>query len=393
MKRIFTLSVLIFLCVVFLCSFVSIPADYENKDLQKCGGNVCFELAATCNENETKENIDEKLNGIFLEFQELIPEGFSSDFDCATGSEGIKNVIDYVASLVKEGIGGWRNFYMFIGIALLFCLAEILSSDMVESSASVRAASALVLSVPVLNVAVDLITDVGSSITDGSEFFAGIIPVLSSVAAIGSGGLTAGTATATMSFSLAFVSKILVKNLFPSVCLIFIASLLSSVDTGQGISALAKGIRGWFNFLIGITSLLIVATLGAQTLITAARESVAVKGAKYAISGMIPVVGGAVSGTLTMLISGVKMLSGSIGVTAVSVLLSFMSVPLIQLLFYRICMGACVILTSFSGASFGERFFTSVKGAIDCLIAVLTSSLLIFILEIVILTASLNNLL
>jgi stage III sporulation protein AE len=137
--------------------------------------------------------------------------------------------------------------------------------------------------------------------------------------------------------------------------------------------------------------LLIVAILGAQTFITAASDSLAIRGAKYAISGMIPVVGGTVSGVLGMLISGVKLLSGSIGAISVAVLLSFMGAPLIQLLFYRLCIGACVIITSFSGASFGERFFSSVKGAIDCLIAVLTSSLMIFILEIIILTVNLNN--
>lgn len=391
MKRIFFVIALVFLCVAFLCSFSPVGCKYENISLQNSDKKAVFEYETASSENDIKENIDNRLEDIFSDFKDFVPDGVPTDIDDLAGAVGIKEVIDYITSLLHDGTGAVRDFCLFIGIALLFCLAEILSDDMGESASSVRAGVAFVLSVPMLHTAGELIASVSRSIADGAEFFGEIIPILSSVAALGTGGLTAGCATATMSFSLSFVSEILVKNLFPAAALIFVASMLSGIDTGQGISALAKGIRGWFNFLIGLTSLLIAATLGAQTLITASRDSLAIRGAKYAISGMIPVVGGTVSGALTMLISGVKLLSGSIGVISVAALLSFMGAPLIKLLFYKLCLGACVILTSFSGASFGERFFNSLKGAVDCLIAVLTSSLMVFILEIIILTASLNN--
>lgn len=391
MKRIFFVIALAFLCAAFLCSFSPVGCKYENISLQNNDKKAVFKYETASSENDIKESIDKRLEDIFSDFKDFVPDGVPTDIDDLAGTVGIKEVIDYITSLLHDGTGAVRDFCLFIGIALLFCLAEILSDDMGESAASVRSGVALVLSVPMLHTAGELIASVGRSIADGAEFFGEIIPILSSVAALGTGGLTAGCATATMSFSLSFVSEILVKNLFPAAALIFVASMLSGIDTGQGISSLAKGIRGWFNFLIGLTSLLIAATLGAQTLITASRDSLAIRGAKYAISGMIPVVGGTVSGALTMLISGVKLLSGSIGVISVAALLSFMGAPLIKLLFYKLCLGACVILTSFSGASFGERFFNSLKGAVDCLIAVLTSSLMVFILEIIILTASLNN--
>lgn len=397
MKRIIAVTVFALVCSVFLCSFLPQNTNSENKCLQFAANNPEYTTVTPLNnggdnESDIKEETDKKLESIFSEFKDIVPEGIPTDIDELAAMAGIEEIISYAATLFRDGVSGIGNsFYLFFGIALLFCLSELLSEDMGESAPVVRAGAALVLSVPIISVVGDLIDSVGGSIADGSEFFSGIIPILSSVCALATGGLTAGYTTATMSLSLSFVSGVLIENLYPAATLIFVASLMSSVDTGQGVSAVAKGIRGWFNFVIGITSMLIVAAFGAQTFITAARDSVAIRGAKYAISGMIPVVGGTVSGTLTMLISGIKLLSGSIGIISVIVLLSFMGAPLLQLLFYRICIGACVILTSFSGASFGERFFSSLRSAIDCLIAVLTSSLLVFILEIIILTAGLNS--
>ena len=386
MRRVFYEVALVLICV-FLCSFTPVDTNKENNSLQNCANSSLV----TSFEASEKNEIDDGLDRILDELRAITPDGIPTDMDSLAGAVGIVEVVNYVLSAIEGGLSANGIFYLFLGIALLFCLAEILSEDMGESAPAVRAGTALILSVPILGISKELIASVGESITAGSEFFAGVIPILSSVAALVAGGTTSGAAVATMSFSLSLVSQILVKNLFPAATLIFVASLLSSVDTGQGISGVARGIRNWFNFLIGITSLIIVATLGVQTLITVSADSFAVRSARYAISGMIPIVGGTVSGALTMLISGVRLLSGSVGAVSVISLLSIMGIPLIELLLYRMCMGACVILTSFSGASFGERFFGGIKGALDCLIAVLASSLLVFILEIIILTAGIGS--
>lgn len=397
MKRMFY-AVLLFLTCVTLCSFAPINSNKENNSLQNSTNSVRVVRLEASNsgkagatKNKEKDEMDTIIEQILDELRTITPDGIPTDVDSLVGAVGIGEVVNYLLSAVGGGISGNGSFYLFLGIALLFCLAEVLSEDMGESASAVRAGTALILSAPILGEARELIVSVGESISAGSEFFAGVIPILSSVAALGAGGATSGSAVATMSFSLSFVSQILAKNLFPAATLIFVASLLSSIDTGQGISGVARGIRNWFNFLIGIASLIIVATLGVQTLVTVSSDSFAVRSARYAISGMIPIVGGTVSGALTMLISGVKLLSGSIGAVSVISLLSIMGIPLIELLLYRLCIGACVILTSFSGASFGERFFSGLKGALDCLIAVLSSSLLVFILEIIILTAGLGS--
>ena len=397
MKRIVFFVIVILVSLVFLCAFTLKNSEKENYNLQNSVflENDPQKYSLTSPDyiegcSDKNADIDEELNKIFSDFKNLLPDGVPTDSEEILGAVGITEIVEYVMGLLS-GNQLMETFCMLMGIALLFCLCEILTEDSGEIYNGVKGASALVLSIPVLRLGNNIISYVGEGIASGSEFFSGIIPILSSVAAIGAGAVTSGAATLTMNMSLSFVSGVLANNLLPISTLIFCISLLSSFDTGHGVSNVAKGIRGWFNFLIGIVSMLIVATLGAQTLISSSRDGLALRSAKYALSGMIPIVGSTVSGTLSLLISGVKLLSGTIGVLSVIALLSFMGAPLITLLFYRFCVGACITLTSFSGASGGERFFSSLRGAVDCLIAVLVCSLLVFILEIIILVAVIGN--
>ncbi len=397
MKRILICVLLILLSTTNLCSFCITNAEKENYSLQKTPildkYKACFDsnkLKKRTNVQEDVPSTDEQLQNIFSNFLEILPDGAPSSAEDISGIIGIGEVFGFVASVLEESRAS-TYFCMLLGIALLFCLAELFSDDAGEAAATVRSASALILSLPVLYFGKEIIVSVSEGISSGSDFFSGIIPIFSSVAAIGAGGITAGSAAITMNVSLSVVSSILAENLLPLSTLIFSLSLLSSVDTGQGIGGVARGVRNCFNFLIGLVCALIVAVFGAQTFISASRDGLALRSAKYAISGMIPIVGGTVSGALSLLISGVRLLSGTVGIISVIVLLSIMGAPLVLLLFYRFCIGACITLTSFAGALFGERFFSSVRGAVDCLIAVLASSILVYILEIIILAVTLGN--
>ncbi|MBQ3015380.1 MAG: hypothetical protein IJD79_01215 [Clostridia bacterium] len=397
MKRFFICVLLILISVANLCSFCIADTKKENYSLQKTVSLDAYEAISDSNKpekkaNKSKEeaNADEQLRAIFSDFLKILPEGVPSDAGDISGAVGISEAFAFVTSVLEESRAS-TYFCMLLGIALLFCLAELFSDEAGEAAATVKSASALILSLPVLYFGKEVIVSVSEGISSGSDFFSEVIPIFSSVVAIGAGGATAGSAAVTMNASLSVVSEILAENLLPMSTLIFGLSLLSSVDTGQGVSGVAKGVRNCFNFFIGLVCAIIVAVFGAQTFVSASRDSLALRSAKYALSGMIPIVGGTVSGTLSLLISGVRLLSGTIGVISVIALLSLMGAPLVSLLFYRFCIGACITLTSFSGAVFGERFFSSVRGAVDCLIAVLTSSSLVYILEIIILAATLGN--
>ena len=136
-------------------------------------------------------------------------------------------------------------------------------------------------------------------------------------------------------------------------------------------------------FFIGISSTVIIATVGAQTLIAAGKDSLVLRGVRYTISNMIPIVGGVLSGTLSTILSGVKLLSGAVGIFSVIAIITVTGAPLLTFLYYRVCISFCSILVSFFGSVSGERFFEGLRGGVDLIISVIGSVSVIYILEIV----------
>jgi predicted PurR-regulated permease PerM len=104
-------------------------------------------------------------------------------------------------------------------------------------------------------------------------------------------------------------------------------------------------------------------------------------------------VGGAVSGALGVLVSGVRSLSSAIGLIGSAAILSAVALPLVTLFGYKISLGACSIICSFSGSSHGQRLFSSLSAATDAMLAALTLSATLYILELSVLTSVIKGVL
>ena len=385
-----------------LCSF----------DFKECKNeNICLQNSAKISvfdENkllETEKNKKEKsifesgalateagdeLENLYDLFISRLPEGVSYNPEDMSGMSGVEEAFDWLFSSLSSEKNA-KTLALFVMVGIFISLAEIFASDIGSEASGVKAAVCVILSAPVFKAMADVVSEVAAGISDSSEFFSGIIPVLTGILAIGGTGAAASVSGAAMSVSLGFVTSVLAKMLLPLSSMMFSVSMVSAFDTDGITTDTAKGIRSIFNFLIGISSLIIVGALGVQTVIAVSGDNLALKSAKYALSGMIPVVGGTVSSVLSALISGVKLLSSFVGGVSVIALVSIISAPLIRLLFLRFCLFLCITVCSFSGGSYGQRFFSSVRGALDTLIAVFVSSSLIYLLEIIIVSASIRG--
>ncbi len=355
--------------IVFSFSFLSFLPYNDNKSYK----------------NEQQDNsIDASMEEIYKEFIGILPGNIVEEIDAFSGASGFQEVFLFLKNaLLGENNKLLKAFLRFLGISLIFIFAEIFTCDIGELSSNVKSTVTVCLCVPVLLFAKDVIMDVRSGIEAGSEFFSGLIPIMSSVLAIGTGTSTSAVSATGMSISLSFISGFLTSNLLPVATLIFSLSLISGFDTGQGMASVTRGLRNWFNFGIGLVSLLLVGILSFQCAITVSADTMALRGVRYAASNMIPVVGSVISGAVSTLASGIKMLSSAIGAVSCIVLLVFMGAPLLSLLFYRFALGSAATICALSGVPYGQRFFEAVRGALDCVIGILASSLLIYMIEII----------
>ena len=177
--------------------------------------------------------------------------------------------------------------------------------------------------------------------------------------------------------TLSLVSSLGERIFLPLLALGLAVSLLSAFKN-DCILAVGRGIKGVFMWIIGIVGAILTAAVSLQTLVASAVDTASIRAARYAASGLIPVVGSTVSSALSTLASGLSYAKGIVGGGAVAVLVSICLSPLILLL----ALSLGIIIADLTGGDSIGAVFSAFRLSLDMLIAVYALSALIFIFEI-----------
>ena len=227
-----------------------------------------------------------------------------------------------------------------------------------------------------------LFSETRESIDGLTAFFSDAAPIMSAVTLAGGGAGGAAVESAGIGLALAFVGDVLCTALSGAVGFSLALGLLSCFgDTN--VSSVAASVKNLFMWLVGIATLIIMGTLSLQSVVTAAADSAAMRSAKYAASGLIPIVGGTVSGSLSTLASGLSYAKGVIGAGAVAVIVASAVGPLAVLLLYRLSFTVGLKLCESFSASRSASVLKAFASSLDALIAVYSLAVIIYVFEII----------
>lgn len=329
---------------------------------------------------------DESSDKYWEEYLDAAPEGSVSDnpSDVVLGV-GVESLFSEMMSALDNGIGDAGSFLLLLlGIALIIATAEsvtpIENSYISKNSA---AAISVISSVLIFERIGGLCYSVKESLDSLSAFFSGIIPILTGILSAG-GNVNSATAQAfNMNVTLGAVSYITASVLIPLVFALFALALAASTD-GGAISSVAKGIKNVFMWVVGIGTAIIIGAVSMQSVITGAQDSAYLRAAKYAATGMIPVVGSTVSGALSTLVGGLSYVKSVVGISSVMVIVTLALSPLITMLLYRLAFSVAITLLAFMGSQGGVRTFSAFRSSLDALISVYSISAVVYISEVVV---------
>lgn len=217
-----------------------------------------------------------------------------------------------------------------------------------------------------------------------SDFFGGLVPILTAYLAIGGAAGTATGAASGLGITLWLTGLIGGRLLLPMTGAVFASSAVSSAVGGVSERVNASIARS-FKRIMGAVCAVVAAVFALQTYVSAAADSVSVRAAKYAASGLVPTVGGVVSGALSALGGGLTMLGGVIGASSVAVIIAMALSPLVLLLMYKLSLYVCSLFLEFTGTDVKGSPVAAFMGALDTLISVYVMTIIIYIFEIVIL--------
>ena len=216
------------------------------------------------------------------------------------------------------------------------------------------------------------------------SFFGGVIPVMSAVNASSGAVSSAAVQAANMNITLAFIERFSVDALLPISLTVFTLTFIGAVGDSDAVLSIGRGVKSFFTWGIGIISTVLAAVISIQSVVASAADSAALRAARYAASGTIPVVGSTVASALATLGGGMAVIKGTVGGVSVAVILAVTLSPLIMLLMYRLSISVSTGLLQFSGSTGGVRCFSAIRSALDALIAVYSMSVLVAIVELVV---------
>ncbi len=289
---------------------------------------------------------------------QMLPEGFFSE-DIGEISGAVGEVISpkYLISTVFGFLGGGLSGALSL-FALLLALAAL--SALLNTFADGLAPSALKNAV---NYGSSICTAAATvslqlpRVVAASGFFTRICALMNSLLPIMgvlylSGGNTAGAAlsSSALIFQINLIELGATLLVIPAVCACMALTLADVLRVGESsLSGVSGMIKRSVTFIFGLCSTLLMASLSAQSILSAAGDSAGARAVKFVAGNMIPVVGSTVGETLRTLAASVKLLRSTVGVAGIAVLALMILPTLIELFLTRFALNTAAAVGEIMG--------------------------------------------
>jgi len=324
----------------------------------------------------------DSLDSVLSELEEILPpelSGITADTAALTERVGIRAWISEIASVLRGEAGAVGSF--LLTLLVITTLSALLSALGGRAQEMGSVAMGILIAFLSFGRIAELFGEVTKALSSLVTFFGGLIPIIYTVTLSG-GGVAASSVQATgMGITLSVIGGGFITALSAASGLGLAASVLSVF--GDHSLHFSRGLRSLFGWLLGISTTLLLGTLSLQRVIASAADSAAIRAGRYALSGMIPVVGGTVSGALSTLASGLSYVKGVVGVSSVLAIVTVAVAPLLSLLLYRLALSLSGSYAELLGARTAASTFTSLRAVLDTVIATYALAAVIMLLEII----------
>ncbi len=318
---------------------------------------------------------------ILEEFSGILPDGV--DAEDVASELGIEAILGEIIAAISDKAGDAVGFLLLlIGFAVVISLSSHASFGIdgaLDSSVQVTVCAVATSSIFV--ALYDVCESVANGLTSVVDFFSSAIPIFTLISTSSGATSTAGAQAFNMNLTLAVIEKVCTGALLPMSFAVFSLGFVASASEG-GVGNIAKGVKGVFMWGVGIVSTVLAAVVAMQSVVASAADNATLRAARYAASGMIPIVGSTVASAISTLGGGMTYLKSTVGMGSVAAILVISIAPLVSLLLYRLAISLSLIYLEFSGSAGGVRCYSAFRGALDTLIAVYSASVLVCIIEI-----------
>ena len=166
---------------------------------------------------------------------------------------------------------------------------------------------------------------------------AAVIPLSGALWAVGGNVTAASTSSAGLSVYLTVLEELVGNSILPfcGFCMAF--AVLGALDGNLKFGTLIATLKKHYTILLAGLMTILLAMLGFQTVQKEKSDSLAMRGAKFAVGNLIPVVGGSVSELVRTMSAGVSYLRTTLGLCAVLLILFTLLPTIVHLWISGLC--------------------------------------------------------
>ena len=278
---------------------------------------------------------------------------------------------------------------LLIGIILLSALAESLKHSshnkaisQIYDIISVLCAAATVIA-PITEIflhSAEILEKAADFMLVFSAIFGGILGI--------NGNLTASAGYQGAIVILCNVAlEIAVKLLFPFLTMSLSMSLVDAVNPAVSLSGMIKLIQKITVWILGFLMALFLGFLSVQSIVSSSADKLSTKAIKYAISGFVPFIGGAVSDAYSAVLGSMNLLKSATGMIGILAVFALLLPVLTELFLYKaVAAGAAAIAELFSASGL-TRLFKNLESVLSVGFSISVSFSVMFIVSTGIMTA------
>lgn len=276
------------------------------------------------------------------ELEALLPDGlFSEDAEAALTAAAELTDWRYLLNTVATAVGlgledTVRLLCVLIGLILLAAVCGRLREGLGGSGGEILSFCLR------LTVYTAIILQTVGAVETVQTFFdrlltltGGMIPIMGTLYALGG---NMGRAAVSSELMLVFlgICQYVSATVTPPLCAVCTSfSLMDALGSRLTLAPLAEQIKRWYTSLLGLVMFLLSLALSTQSVLAGQADTLGMRGIKYAVGNAIPVVGGAVAGSLSAVSAGIGLLRGVCGVSGILLVALLLLPALAELLLLR----------------------------------------------------------
>ena len=205
----------------------------------------------------------------------------------------------------------------------------------------------------------------------GQAFMTGYVPVFG--AFIAAGGQVAGSAAyqVFVLFLTEGIMQLMHGALFPLLQMSAALGLADAVNPALQLGGFVRGIQKAVTWLLGFVMTMFSALLSVRGIVAAAADSLAAKSVRLVASGLIPIVGNAVSDAYGTVQGSIRLMRSGVGACGILVILWLTLPPVISLTLYRIVFRINGIFAEMAGTKPLPQLYQNMQTVLSAAFAML----------------------